>query len=87
MGNLDNVLIIFNKVFSAFQIQNKGELCVKLLNQHAAPIPDGKLSHIMLQYKNCSHFSINVVFPDGFATTFMKLVNEFLSLLLRYTLF
>lgn len=66
--------LFFVTVFDAFQIQTKHELCLKLLSQDGAPIPDGKLSQIMLQYKNCSHFSIQVLFPDGFATTFMKLV-------------
>lgn len=76
-------------VYSAFQIVNRNNLSVKLLNQDGAPIPDGKLSHIMLQYQNCSHFAIQVVFPDGFASTFMKAVNTFSSdeILCEYFMF
>lgn len=55
-------------VFSAFEIENSEELDIQLLTPKKCSIAPAKLAQFLLQYKLCSDFHIEVVFPKGAVT-------------------
>lgn len=62
-------------VFSVFQIENDDELDVQLFTPKKSSIAPAQLKQFLMQYKSCSHFHIEVVFPQGAITGLSHKVN------------
>lgn len=62
-------------VFSVFKIENDDELDVQLFTQKRSSIAPAQLKQFLMQYKSCSNFHIQVVFPQGAITGLSHEVN------------
>lgn len=89
------VIWYFCLVYSAFGLNTEDEIDVKLYTKDKYLIPPRQLPKLLLQFKLCSNFMIDVFFPTGAITTMshevriclcfthLHILNFFLSFIYR----